>query len=361
MVAKDPAAAARYYRAGAGRAAGRPAGGEQPGRGPGGRPGPGGGGGPAVRAPPPTTDPAWADPHVNLGRLLLSRGRPDLARPEFAAAVPAGPVVGRRPPGAGGGDDAAGRPVRPARLPGAARAVTAAVYWPAGAVRVRRLRRRRAVYQNPHVRAGLTAADVRWAVTGFAVGHWEPLTWLSLQADATVWHLRPGPMHVENVLLHAAGSAVLYGLLAAATGRPGGRRRWPALFAVHPVHVESVAWVTERRDVLSTPLLLAAVWAYVRHARAPGRRRYAAFLAAVRAEPGGQGDGDHDAGRAAAGGRRGRCGGRRGGGGWRWEKWPVACDGGGGRRRWPRRRSGRRGRPARWRRWGRGRGRRTPW
>ncbi len=134
------------------------------------------------------------------------------------------------------------------------------------------------VAMNPHVRGGLTAADVRWAVTGFAVGHWEPLTWWSLQADASAWHGRAGPMHVENAALHWAGSVVLYGLLVTATGAVGRSAAVAALFAVHPMHVESVAWVTERRDVLSTPLLLAAVWAYVRCARNRRWASYGAFL-----------------------------------------------------------------------------------
>ena len=137
------------------------------------------------------------------------------------------------------------------------------------------------VVHNPHVNGGLTPANVRWALTGFAMGHWEPLTWWSLAADGSAYHLRAGPMHVENVLLHAAGSALLFGLLASATGSVGRSAVVAAVFAVHPVHVESVAWVTERRDVLSTPLLVTAMWAYVRYARAgPGRRWgwYVGFL-----------------------------------------------------------------------------------
>ncbi len=137
------------------------------------------------------------------------------------------------------------------------------------------------VTNNPHVNGGLTPANAAWAITGFAAGHWEPLTWWSLQADVSLWRGRPGPMHVENVLLHAAGSCLLFGLLASATGQLRRSAMVAALFAVHPMHVESVAWITERRDVLSTPLLLLAVWAYVRHARAGGQRWawYAAFLA----------------------------------------------------------------------------------
>ncbi len=157
-------------------------------------------------------------------------------------------------------------------------AVVAAVYSPAARFGFVDFDDPDVVTGNPHVRTGLTAANVRWALTGFAVGHWEPLTWWSLQADASVWHLRPGPMHVENVALHAAGSLVLYGMLATATGAAGRSAVVAGLFAVHPMHVESVAWITERRDVLSTPLLLAAVWAYVRSARGGRWTTYAAFL-----------------------------------------------------------------------------------
>ena len=135
---------------------------------------------------------------------------------------------------------------------------------------------------NPHVNAGLTVADARWAMTGFAVGHWEPLTWWSLQADVSAWGGRPEPMHVENAVLHGVSSVALLGLWTAATGRLGRAAVVAAVFAVHPMHVESVAWLTERRDALSTPLLLAATWAYVRYA-AGGPRRwawYATFLAA---------------------------------------------------------------------------------
>ena len=157
--------------------------------------------------------------------------------------------------------------------------VTAAVYAPVRRFGFVHFDDFNVVVDNPHVAPGLTAADVRWALTGFAVGHWEPLTWLSLQADESVWGGRPGPMHVENVVLHAVGSAVLYGMLAAATGVAGRSAAVAALFAVHPMHVESVAWITERRDVLSTPLLLGAVWAFVRYARSGRWVWYVGFLA----------------------------------------------------------------------------------
>ena len=168
------------------------------------------------------------------------------------------------------------RRLRPAvRVPLLLLGLTWAVYAPVGRYGFVGYDDPDVIVDNPHVGTGLTWANVRWAATGFAVGHWEPLTWWSLQADASAWHGRAGPMHVENALLHAVGSAVLYGMLAAATGSAGRSAVVAALFAVHPMHVESVAWLTERRDVLSTPPLLAAIWAYARFARAAGRRRWA--------------------------------------------------------------------------------------
>jgi hypothetical protein len=131
---------------------------------------------------------------------------------------------------------------------------------------------------NAHLAGGFTPGNFRHAMTDFVAGHWVPLTRCSFLLDARLFGLRPGPMHVENVALHAAGALLLFGLLADATGAVFRPAVVAALFAVHPMHVESVAWLTERRDVLSTPLLLASMWAYLRHTRG-GRWWYAASLA----------------------------------------------------------------------------------
>ncbi len=140
------------------------------------------------------------------------------------------------------------------------------------------------VTDNPHVLEGLSAAGTRWAFTTFSASNWHPLTWLSLQLDATLWKgpdARPDPrgFHLTNVLLHAANAALLFLALRALTGAFWRSLAVALLFAVHPLRVESVAWVTERKDVLSALLGFLALWAYAGYSRAPSLRRYLAVLA----------------------------------------------------------------------------------
>ncbi len=133
------------------------------------------------------------------------------------------------------------------------------------------------VTANPHVRAGLTAAGVRWAFGMHATaGNWHPLTWLSHMLDATLHGDDPAGHHRTSVLLHAANAALALLALLALT-----RRFWPsfacaALFALHPLRAESVAWVSERKDVLSAFFGLCALVAYAGWARRGGAGRYAA-------------------------------------------------------------------------------------
>jgi hypothetical protein len=130
------------------------------------------------------------------------------------------------------------------------------------------------VTANRHVVGGLTRDNLRWAWTTWHAGYWQPLTWLSLQVDAQLFHGRAAGFHAVNLLFHTVNGLLLFGLLMRMTGA-----HWPCaatamLFAVHPLHVESVAWVTERKDVLSTLFWLATLWAYVRYAERPGMKRY---------------------------------------------------------------------------------------
>ena len=126
------------------------------------------------------------------------------------------------------------------------------------------------VFQNPHVQAGLTADGARWAFTTFDCSNWHPLTWLSLQLDCTLYGgLKPGAFHLTNVLLHAANALLLFLVLARMTGSTWRSAVVAALFALHPLHVESVAWVAERKDTLSTLFILIALLLY---ARAPERK-----------------------------------------------------------------------------------------
>ena len=131
------------------------------------------------------------------------------------------------------------------------------------------------LHDNPLVLEGLTGDGIRWALTTFSTGNWHPLTWLSHMLDVQLFGLNPGPHHLVNLALHALNTVLLFLVLRRLTGA-----LWPsafvaALFAVHPLHVESVAWVAERKDLLSALFWILAIGAYVRYAALPRRRRYA--------------------------------------------------------------------------------------
>jgi Flp pilus assembly protein TadD len=137
-------------------------------------------------------------------------------------------------------------------------------------------------FENPYVRAGLTADGVRWAFTTFEAGNWHPLTWLSLELDATLFGgLTAGAFHRTNVLLHAANAVLLFVVLWRMTGAVWRAAVVAALFALHPLHVESVAWVAERKDVLSTLFWMLALAAYLDYVRRPGTRRYLLVVLAL--------------------------------------------------------------------------------
>ncbi len=128
---------------------------------------------------------------------------------------------------------------------------------------------------NPAVQGGLTLAGIRWAFTTFHLSNWHPLTWLSLMADASLFGMDAGAFHLVNLLFHLANTLLLYHVFRRMTGRTWESAMVAALFAVHPLHVESVAWVAERKDVLSTFFWFLAMGAYARHAERPGTARYA--------------------------------------------------------------------------------------
>src|SRR5208282_2220786 len=123
------------------------------------------------------------------------------------------------------------------------------------------------VTENSPVQKGLTWTGIKWAFTTGHASNWHPLTWLSHMTDCELFGLNPGAHHSVNLLLHAANAALLFLLLLRLTGN-----LWPgafiaALFAWHPQHVESVAWVSERKDVLSTFFALLTLLAYTRYAQ----------------------------------------------------------------------------------------------
>jgi tetratricopeptide (TPR) repeat protein len=147
------------------------------------------------------------------------------------------------------------------------------------------------IAHNQHVQRGLNAADAAWAFTSTYASNWHPLTWLSLQLDNQLYGLNPGNggpdrppqpgYHATNLLLHAANAVLLFLVLARMTGAAWCSAAVAAFFAVHPAHVESVAWVTERKDVLSTLFWILTLGAYARYAQRPGWGRYCLVVVAL--------------------------------------------------------------------------------
>src|SRR5664280_3834459 len=132
------------------------------------------------------------------------------------------------------------------------------------------------VYENAYVQSGLNAHSIGQAFSSelAKVGHWHPLTWLSLMLDYQIFGLNPSGFHLINLLFHVMNTILLFLILRRMT-----KTLWPSafvacLFAIHPLHVESVAWITERKDVLSTFFCMLTMGAYSYYVESPGFRRY---------------------------------------------------------------------------------------
>ncbi|RJQ60493.1 MAG: tetratricopeptide repeat protein [Desulfobacteraceae bacterium] len=148
------------------------------------------------------------------------------------------------------------------------------VYWPVTTHSFLNYDDQDYVTENPHVRSGLSLQNVMWALNAFHSANWHPLTWISHMLDVELFGLNPGMHHLVNLILHVLNTLFLFLLLRRMT-----REVWPsflvaALFSLHPVHVESVAWIAERKDVLSTLFGFSAIWAYLRYAGSPNVYRY---------------------------------------------------------------------------------------
>ena len=130
------------------------------------------------------------------------------------------------------------------------------------------------VFNNGHVQAGLTWNTFAWAWTSTAVYNWHPLTWMSHALDCDLYGLNAGGHHLTSLMFHCLNAGLLFLLLVRATGHPGRSFLVAALFAFHPFNVESVAWVAERKSVLSTFFFFLALGAYGRYVRRPNVRRY---------------------------------------------------------------------------------------
>jgi tetratricopeptide (TPR) repeat protein len=131
------------------------------------------------------------------------------------------------------------------------------------------------VTRNQTVQAGLTFEGIKWAFTSFDESNWHPLTWLSHMLDCQLFDLKPEYHHLTNLLLHIINTVLLFIVLNAMTSAMWRSAFVAALFAVHPLHVESVAWVAERKDVLSTLFWLLTMAAYFRYVENPKISRYA--------------------------------------------------------------------------------------
>jgi tetratricopeptide (TPR) repeat protein len=133
------------------------------------------------------------------------------------------------------------------------------------------------VSANPVVREGLSLAGVRWAWTSTSF-YWHPLTWMSHMLDVELFGMDAGAHHAMSAIIHAGSTVLLFLGLRAMTDSVARSALVAALFAVHPLHVESVAWVAERKDVLSTFFWMAALYAYARYCLRPGLTRMLAVI-----------------------------------------------------------------------------------
>ncbi|HAJ26671.1 MAG TPA: hypothetical protein DCG53_05410 [Syntrophus sp. (in: bacteria)] len=134
------------------------------------------------------------------------------------------------------------------------------------------------ITENPHVRSGLSIDNIVWAFTSYHSNNWHPITWISHMVDVQLFGLNPAGHHLVNVCFHLLNTILLLLLLRQMTGN-----LWPsafvaALFALHPLHVESVAWAAERKDVLSTFFWLLTTWMYVRFTETPGWKHYGLIM-----------------------------------------------------------------------------------
>ena len=131
------------------------------------------------------------------------------------------------------------------------------------------------VEDNPHVRAGLTRDGILWAFTTRHAGNWHPVAWISLMMDCELFGVNAGAHHTVNLLIHTTNVLLLFGLLAMLTRAVCKSGLVTAWFAIHPLHVESVAWIAERKDLLSTFFWLLTVWLYALYT---GRRRFGLYI-----------------------------------------------------------------------------------
>lgn len=151
---------------------------------------------------------------------------------------------------------------------------TVALYYPVHTHPFTNYDDRDYVYENPQVKSGVSLHTIKWAFTTGAAGNWHPLTWLTHELDCQLFGLDPAGHHDVNVLFHTLNAVLLFWVLLRATGLAGRSFMVAALFALHPINVESVAWVAERKNVLSMMFFLLALGAYRWYVERPKESRY---------------------------------------------------------------------------------------
>ncbi len=157
--------------------------------------------------------------------------------------------------------------------------VTLAAYWPVLGCGFVNYDDDLYVTDNPHVHKGLSLEGIQWAFgnVGYA-SNWHPLTWLSHMLDCQLFGQRAGLHHLTNLLIHTASVMLLFWVLVSMTGRPGPSAFVAAVFAIHPLRVESVAWIAERKDVLSGFFWILTMACYLRYTRTHSRGSYLVTL-----------------------------------------------------------------------------------
>lgn len=130
------------------------------------------------------------------------------------------------------------------------------------------------ITENPNVRGGISLQNIKWAFTERNVSYWHPLTWLSHMLDCELFDLKPAGHHLMSLMIHAANSLLLFVLLKKTTGAFWKNAFVAALFAIHPINVDSVAWAAERKNVLSGLFMMLTLLAYVRYCRKPSLSGY---------------------------------------------------------------------------------------
>ncbi len=150
-------------------------------------------------------------------------------------------------------------------------ALTLAAFWPVRLNDFINYDDQQYVYENVQVKQGLTWRNAGWAFTTTHASNWHPLTWLSHMADVQVFGLNPGAHHLVSLAIHIVNALLLFHLLARMTGSVWASAFAAALFAVHPLHVESVAWAAERKDVLSAVFFLLTLWAWCEYVDSAAR------------------------------------------------------------------------------------------